>query len=259
MRRLRVLNAVIYLEVLSRPGRGGMFLLSSLLEPLALISVLMLIFTAVGTEAAHGGSLFVFLITGMLPHFTAMRVALRVMGVERGWRQHQKIPGVIFTDYIFASGMIEVLLYVTIGVLLLLGSFAAGYAAILPERVLVMLYAISLLALLGLGVGIINIVIIRFFPVWEIIYAVSQRILLFLSGLFYVVDYAPILIRDIVVYNPISHGITMFRLGFYGKYPHITMDIGYLFWFGFVALFIGLFLERITRNIVIQKVINEKS
>jgi len=249
MQKLRIINTIVFMEVMNRPRRGGGIFISSLLEPVLLLLVLMVILSAIGEEAAFGGSIFQFLVTGIIPLFVSMRVTMRVMGVDRGRIKRTRLPGAQITDYFIAVTLIEMLIYLVVTVLILLTSVVLGYENIFPVNLMLMLGAWFLLGFLGMGVGLVNLVIIRIIPVWEIIYAPSQRILLFLSGVFFVVDYVHIQVREIVVYNPLSHGITLFRLGYYGNYPHASMNIGYLFLFGFITVFCGLVLERYSRDV----------
>ncbi|MEP3178818.1 MAG: ABC transporter permease [Lentilitoribacter sp.] len=241
------------MEILSRPRKGGGLILSSLLEPISLIIVLMVILTAIGQDAAFGGSIFTFLVTGFIPIFVAMRVALRVMGIDRGRHKRMRLPSAKFGDYVIAITALETLLYLSVAVSILIGCYLIGYEDIFPEHPLYILLSLVLLALLGMGVGVTNIVIIRILPIWQLLYPPGQRLLLFMSGLFYVVDYVHVSVRELVVFNPISHGIIMFRDGYYGNYPDVSLSVEYLFMFGFSALFLGSLLERFTRKFARDK------
>ncbi len=113
-----------------------------------------------------------------------------------------------------------------------------------PEECLI---ALLLLGMLGAGMGLINAAIIRRFPMWQMIYAVPSRGLVLLSGAYYVVDLMPLRVRDVLVWNPLTHAIEWYRIGQYGdQYPHITLDRVYCVTFAIVLLLIGIACHRMT-------------
>jgi capsular polysaccharide transport system permease protein len=103
------------------------------------------------------------------------------------------------------------------------------------------------LLLLGVGVGLINSSIIRFFPFWMMIFRILTGGLLFFSGVIKVPDMYDLWLRNILVWNPILHGVSWFHVGIYGDlFPHVVLDRGYLVACSMIALSVGLMADRAT-------------
>ncbi len=96
----------------------------------------------------------------------------------------------------------------------------------------------------GIGVGLINQAISRFFPVWGRIYRILTHGSIFFSGVFVMPVLLSPFVRNIVVWNPLMHGIEWFRLGLYGQYPTFLLDRSYLAYFAPIVLLIGIVFER---------------
>ncbi len=125
------------------------------------------------------------------------------------------------------------------------GMWLYGLNAI-PEDPKACLLALGLLAVGGIGIGLINAAISRRFQLWPYIYGIPGRALLVLSGAYYIVDLLPLFFRNVVVWNPLAHGIEWFRLGLYGNYPVITLDREYFGVAMAVALLLGVAAHRAT-------------
>jgi capsular polysaccharide transport system permease protein len=69
---------------------------------------------------------------------------------------------------------------------------------------------------------------------------------MFMSGVFYVVDLLTPSIRDVIVWNPLAHGIEWFRLGLYGRYLVHTLDREYLMGVAGIVLLVGITAHRAT-------------
>lgn len=63
-----------------------------------------------------------------------------------------------------------------------------------------------------------------------------------LSGVFYIPGQLPHPFREVLLANPVTHIIILFREGFYGASVMDGLDLGYLFWFSLIVLFAGLFV-----------------
>jgi capsular polysaccharide transport system permease protein len=110
-----------------------------------------------------------------------------------------------------------------------------------------MVLALVGLSLMGFGIGTINAVISKVFVSWRQVYDVASRPLMLVCGVFFTLDTLPPGARDIVAYIPITHGIELFRSGYYSGYRSTVLDVGYLFVFGLVLCLIGLAAERLMR------------
>jgi capsular polysaccharide transport system permease protein len=97
---------------------------------------------------------------------------------------------------------------------------------------------------LGVGIALLNSAITRLFQPWAFVYGRLTYGLMFLSGVFYVVDLLPLSMRNILVWNPLVHGVEWFRVGLYGRYPAVTLDREYLMIWAGCALLLGIVVHR---------------
>jgi capsular polysaccharide transport system permease protein len=131
-------------------------------------------------------------------------------------------------------------------ILIFLGMWFYGIDDARPHSIVTCAVPVGLFIVLGFGIGMINNVICRFFPMWAMLYQILTRGLVFLSGVILIVDLSPLWLRKWIIANPLSHGIEWFRLGVYGNYPHNSLDRAYLVEWAIVALFLGFVLDRAT-------------
>ena len=230
-------------QLLASYGGGGRFsFIMSLLEPLFLIGAFYLfrsLFRMGG--GGYGTSLFLFMASGLLPFYLFLQVSSRASSAVRAGG---RFPGLSTLDVYIATTLLNSLIWITMILVIFVGMWLYGIAQARPESIVTCAASLVLLIILAMGVGMINNVIARYFRLWLFVYRIATRGLIFLSGVFFIVDLQPFLIRAWSVANPLSHGIEWFRLGVYGRYPHISLDQSYLIKWAFVALFLGFVLDR---------------
>jgi capsular polysaccharide transport system permease protein len=103
-------------------------------------------------------------------------------------------------------------------------------------------------ALLGLGFGTLNAVIISLWDTWAQIEKVLTRPLFFISAIFYVPSQLPPQAREVLQWNPVLHLVEWFRHGFYPNYNSMLLDVWYPVGIGAGMLLLGLLGERLFRT-----------
>ena len=73
-----------------------------------------------------------------------------------------------------------------------------------------------------------------------------MRAWLAFSGVLFVVDWMRPQMREIAVYNPLTHAITLFRDGLYVNYPTNTLDVQYLLLSTAVCVSLAWLVERLS-------------
>jgi capsular polysaccharide transport system permease protein len=136
---------------------------------------------------------------------------------------------------------------ILVGCLVFSAFGVAGYR-LLPAHLFTCAAGLSLLALLAMGIGTINMVAQNFFHGWDTIFQAILRLLYFGSGLYYSPISMPDAIRNILVWNPILQGVELFRMGFFADYDPFWINIPYLINWVLVSLVIGLGLEKTLRR-----------
>jgi len=244
-----VLTAIFFRDADSRHGRR--FLLgyfASAIEPLMIVSVLAILFTALGRHLPYGESILLFLGTGVFPIYLFIHTSVRVRQALGIGKHRIRFPIEQPLDLVVIHGFQHFLTSVVVAALYFFTLRLFGVDDAIPHDPLLALAALSAIFLLGLGVGIINSVIARIVPIWDLIWPAISRTTLHFSGLYYVAAFLPPTIRTWLVYNPVLHGTNWFRQAFYVFYPTFATSKAFLLGSGLVALTFGLLLEAATRQ-----------
>lgn len=224
-----------------RATRLGVFFI--LLEPFAIVLII-IAFRSVfrGRLPAYGTSTALFYSTGIFAFYVYLRLANRGGGTI--YDPTSRLPKTTALDYVIAGSIVEGSLILAAMVVWFVSLWLYGVEQAWPSSIEDCLAAIFLLGIFGIGISLINASISQRVMYWRLIsLRLTGRGLMFVSGVFFIVDFLPPFLRDVLVWIPIVHGIEWFRLGMYGRYPTFTLDRSYLVASGLGALFIGLLLH----------------
>lgn len=233
-------------QILARATRGSkMMFLVYLLEPLLVIAVFYAIraFLREG-QPNYGTSLMLFYASGFMPYYLFIRISSRTRAASTA--PGSFMPGASVLDVYISTALLEALVNIATTVGLFYGMWLYGIHEARPVSMVSCATATVLLFLLGMGVGMINNVISGFMSFWPVVYRVVSRGLLFLSGVIVIVDLSPAWLREIMIVNPLSHGVDWYRVGVYGRYPDNSLDRSYLMEWTLIVLFLGFVLDRAT-------------
>lgn len=237
----RVIHALILRETRTRFDRNKLGYLWALFEPASFILVLIALFSAMGRGSPIGTDqdLPLFFLTGMIPWlFFSHTVNATLAGIE-GNRALLTYPQVKPFDVLLARALLEfVTLTIVFVVLLLIFAYFGVYRSI--DSFLGLFLAVVALWFLAIGIGCLNATVILFIPSYRQTYAVIQRPLFFISGIFFTVENLPEALRELALYNPILHGVEWFRSAFFQSYESAYLDIQYLWSFVLIYLAVGL-------------------
>lgn len=208
-------------------------------EPLLMIVALVIFRVWLRDRLPRFGlSAAVFYASGILPFYLFQRLSIR--GRLMRYEALQRLPRVTSTDQLIAQFCLESVMYLSAFLICFVALWLYGLPEALPWSAVDCVVSLTLLAMLGIGVGLANSAISYFVPLWSWIWARISRMLIFTSGVFYVADMMQYRIREIIVWNPILHAIDWFRIGLYGNYPDFILDKEYLMFWSFGALLVGV-------------------
>jgi len=215
----------------------------SFAEPFMLVTLIIVLRAVfMDRSPAYGHSAAVFYSSGVFPFYLFIRLSAR--GRATRYDAARRLPRVSSTDLVVASMIAEAVLFLGAMVIWFFGLWLLGLHEAVPRSPIDCLYALALMAALGVGVGLLNSAVMRRIPLWGYVYGTLSRVLLFASGVLYIVDFLPLFVRQYIVWNPLAHGVEWFRLGLYGKYPDYTLDRQYLIMAAGIALFVGVVAHR---------------
>jgi capsular polysaccharide transport system permease protein len=244
-RTSRSVVALMLREMSTTYGRSPGGYLWVILEPLggiALFSLVLVYGLRIRTPGL-GISFPLFYATGILCMMMYQRVT---NSVSKSLAYHSSLlfyPGVSYIDAILARFLVHLLTYLLISYLVFGGIllfFETRAVLDVPSIIL----SLGLAALLGLGIGCLNIYLFSTFPLWESLWGILTFPLLILSTVFYTFEAIPAQVQDLLWYNPLIHIIGIMRRGFYPTYDAAWASPIYVLAFAMVPLVVGLFLLR---------------
>ncbi len=240
----RVVHALMIRETRTRFGNSKLGYGWALLEPIAHILMLSLVFAVLMRgRPPIGEEFFIFYYTGIIPYHMFVHTSTSMTYAIASNGSLLQLPLVGTFDVLMARGLLELLTDTLVAVILLAGFGALGLGA-LPQDFAGVSTSLLVVWLLGCGCGFLNAVINAFAKSWDKIWAQLTRLLYFCSGIFYVPGMMPEWIRDILAWNPVLHAVDWFRSSFFREYEPHWLDRSYLLTFAVVTLLAGLGLER---------------
>ena len=238
---MRTVLALILREMSTRYGRTPGGYAWAILEPLGAILMLSLGFSLFMRAPALGTSFILFYATGYMP-FDLYRTLSSTVGRAINFsRPLLKYPAVTWLDAVLARFLLNSLTSTLVTILLL-----AGILAVIDGRTVLdlppVVEAMALAMLLGLGVGMLNCVLMGLFPLWDMIWSIATRPLFLASGIFFLYDTMPPLAQDILWYNPLVHITGLMRTGFYPTYTASYVSHVYVLGVSLALLALGIIL-----------------
>ena len=237
-----VVAALLVREMATRYGTKIGGYAWAIIDPLAFVGLLTLIFSAIARQPALGTNFPLFYASGYLPFWMYKSMSDQIAGSVSGNRHLLNYPIVHPYDTVFARFLLQV---VTIFVVSMIIFSGIGYLiAPLPKLDMGQILIASTIAItFGTGVGMLNIVLFHLSSTYQQIYQIVSRPLFLLSGVFVLPDSVPHPYQEYLLWNPLVHIVAMFRKGFYGTYRAQLIDFDWVvgvalvtFWTGFIAI-----------------------
>lgn len=199
-------------------------------------------FSLIGRMPAYGPSFALFLLSGVatLTLFTAGSGL--VSGAVYGLRSSTRLAVIGLFHEAVARTLFNLIVTVIYSAVLLFAIGALQRIDAAPHHVERVAAGFFWTALMGFGVGLLRGYATLFAPVFERLYAILSRVLLFVSGVFYMPSFMPPQLREWLVLNPVLHGVELVRLGLYDQYPTIVYAPDYLRGFALGVTLLGVTL-----------------
>jgi capsular polysaccharide transport system permease protein len=246
----RAVGALLLREMSTTHGRVPGGYLWAVAEPLAGIALLSVIF-AIGFHApALGTSFPLFYATGLLPFLAFSDITSKLAQALNFSRPLFAYPAVTVFDAILARFILAGLTQLAVASLLLGGILFLSETRATPDLA-VLMQAAGLLAVLSLGVGVMNCLLIGLMPLWQRIWSIVMRPMFLISGVFFTYGAVPLPWRDILWWNPLIHVVGLVRRGLYPGYDASYASPAYVLALGLgVTLLAGIGLRRWSRDIL---------
>lgn len=251
---VNVIVALVLREILVRHGRNKLGFLWAIFEPVVHIAVLAVIFQfSVRAPPPLGTNFFFFYFTAIAPYLLTARIASQVGNCVLGNRAVLGVPLIAPLDIAVSKVIVEVFTMAVI--VLVFGAIFMGIGLNTlpaePERILA---AFTCAATLGFGIGLIYVSIVEFARLADTIVTIVLRVMYLTGGVFFVPSGIPPQFREWVLWNPLTHIVSMNRDGYFAFYDAPLLNAGYLIGVIVVTLAAGMVLLWITSPIMrVQK------
>lgn len=239
-----VWRALFLREALARMSAGRAGWLWLLLEPVAHVAFLMVIFSTLRQRDLAGVDFALFLALGLIGYklfTTTARRGAAALAANRGLMAYRQVQPV---DTVLVRVALEGMILVFVAALLLSGAMLFGLD-VLPHDPIQAMLAYLLLWIFGTGVGLVLCVGVTLIPEIERVIGFIFIPLYFASGVFYSPAMMPPLVQEYLLYNPLVHGLELVRGAFFAGY-HLVNGISmlYLAAWALSAALLGLGLHR---------------
>lgn len=253
-RQVRVVTALTIREVRLRNSKNAFMQLFDLLEALVFILAHWVIFTYLHRGLLIGDSLLLFITTGIFPVLFFRTMSIRAASAIAAAKSVTAIPYIEAIDYSIARTFVEFLAFSMMFIMFfaMIAAFELSKFAVPYDPRAIVEFGI-LITLFSFGIGLINSFLIAMFPLWKFGWAFISRMQIFFSAVFFIPEYMPPHIKEILSYNPIMHFVALFRTGFYPTYPTHLLSIPYIAGWTCAVLLLGLACERALRDLRPQK------
>jgi capsular polysaccharide transport system permease protein len=247
-RMCRVVFALMIREMKTRYGRSRMGYAMALITPALQKGLMVTIMVLYERKAPLGPSAVLFYWAGLSSyHMFGFTVSKCLISLKYA-KKDRILPIVRPPDMLLARGILEGSTNTVVNIIGFTLIYIFDTKMALPGAPIYVIESMALMLMLGLGVSFILAVFCVFFPTLMYLWRAVSVVLMLVSGTYKVADTLPPSIRDILWWNPVSHGIELFRLGFYPTYPDIFISVPYLTSCACGTLVVGLALERVMRR-----------
>ncbi len=250
---LAVWKALFLREAISRISGGRAAWLWLLLEPVAHLTIMMVMISTIRKRVMPDIDFALFLAIGILSYNLFRTTATRSMAAISANRALFAYRQVKPIDVVLVRAFLEGAIQLFVGLVMFGGMSLFGFDVV-PSDPLTMLWIFALLWIFGTGLGLILSVGSTLVPEIGRVANLCFIPLYFLSGVLFSPALLPSPLREVLLLNPLMQGLELLRGAFSSSY-HVasSIDAFYLLSFALASLFFGLALNvRFASRLVMQ-------
>lgn len=234
--QLEIVQALAYRDQSERIRKSPFGVPGLLVEPLLFVSLWLLLRMLIRARGTDFMNPVLWLSGGFILFFLFNKIALRaISGVARSQR-FAELRRVRPLDVLLAGAVVECQIYGTCLVLVIAGVSLYQWQMVIADPGAAVAMFV-LVALTSLGVGLSALVIGHRLPLVKmVVNLLIRRLLFWTSGLFFSIAMIPGFARPFFLWNPLLHGIELFRHALVPTYPIPDISLGYLLIWAFGSL-----------------------
>lgn len=196
----RAVGALIMREMTTTYGRSPGGYLWAIMEPVAGIALLSIVFGLIARTPPLGVNFPIFYATGFLPFICYREMESKMSKSMKFSKSLLFYPSITYADALLARFTLTFLTQMTVFFVL-----TGGIMLIWETRTSVnpwlLMSGIGTTAIFGAGIGTMNCFIRAYFPIWERLWKVVNRPLFLISGILFLHESVPQPFRDYLWWN----------------------------------------------------------
>lgn len=243
LRPLRTIFALVLREMSTTYGRSALGYLWALVEPIAALALMSVVFSLMLRSPALGTNFPLFFASGFLLFQIYSSVGNKVAASVQFSKSLLEFPAVTPLDAILARFILNFLTQVLVIYVILTG-IIVFYGLRVHLELSSILLALLMSGALALGVGTFNCYLFVAYPSYVTIWAIANRPMFIISGILFLFDDVPQPFRDILWYNPLIHVVGQMRAGIYSSYDAPYVSVAYVMGLSMVLFASGLVVMR---------------
>ncbi|MBH0237649.1 ABC transporter permease [Methylobrevis albus] len=248
-RQIATLATMIKWEMMSHNNRRPAGFIEEVLDIFGMVAILVFMRVVLrGRGDSYGMPIVPFLFTGLVTIWMLKRTCNIVSAIPNSFGRFRVYQGVTMLDVAIARGLVTMVIFMGVGVVLYLGAVLFGFSP--PIRNLPAVVGLQMTAgLIGLGLGLIFMAPFYYVKLLRmLIITFGGRIMIFMSGCFYVYPELSYSLRPYAVWNPLLHLNDMVREAYFTSYTASWVSPSYVAGWTVAILGAGLICERAFRN-----------
>lgn len=240
---LRTISALMLREMSTTYGRSALGYLWAILEPVAGILLLTAVFSLMVRSPALGTNFALFYASGFMPFMAYSDISQKVSVALRFSKPLMFYPGVTFFDALTARFLMNGMTQIMVSGIVLGATVAMSGVDLLFDPI-ALAHGFFMAFTLAAGIGTLNCYLLSVYPVWERAWAVLNRPMFIISGIFFLPESIPSPYREWLLWNPLVHVVGEVRKGIYTTYDAAYVNPLYVYTISLVTLSLGLLLLR---------------
>jgi len=249
---LRSIIALMLREMGSTYGQSPGGYIWAILQPIGLILILSIGFSLLIRSPSLGTSFLLFYATGYLAYDIYNQLMRKIITALKYSKAMLTYPRVIWLDAILARFFLNSLTLLTVFCIVITAILIfVNTRTVLSVEPILLGLCISLI--FGLGIGMVNCLLIGLFPVWDVIWKILTRPMFIASGVLFIFEDMPPAAQSILWWNPMMHATGLIRTGFYPNYHASYVSLVYCFGISLLLITAGLVFLRAYHENILQR------
>lgn len=243
LRPLRAIFALLLREMSTTYGKSAMGYLWALVEPIAALALMSVVFSLMLRSPPLGTNFPLFFASGFLVFQIYSNGGNKVATAVQFSKPLLEFPAVTPLDAILARFTLSYLTQILVIYIILTGIIML-YGLRVHLDLSAMLLALLMAGSISLGIGTFNCYLFVAYPSYVSVWAIANRPMFIISGILFLFDDVPQPFRDILWYNPLIHVVGQMRAGIYPSYDAPYVSVPYVMGLALTLFAIGLVVMR---------------